>query len=508
MEPSAMEPSARMEAFLERVRPVIDLQRAAALLDWDQNTYMPPGGAEARAEQLGTLIALAHERLVSDETLQALEALEAEVRGAPNDSLEAALVRVARREVDQMRKLPSSLMASLTRAASLAQNAWVKARAEARFDLFQPHLEQILQLTLEMAEHLGYERDPYDALLDRYEPEMTSADLDRLFDQLKAHLVPLVEAIRPKVDQVSDAVLRQPFSLEGQRMLGDEALKAMGFDLARGRLDTSAHPFTTSFAPGDVRITTRFDERNLAYALYSTIHEGGHALYEQGIPSELERTPLGNVPSLGLHESQSRLWENVVGRSREFWQFFLPVAQRLFPSQLGQATVEELYRAVNRVEPSFIRTEADEVTYNLHIFVRYELERDLVGGRLAVADLPQAWNAKMEAYLGIRPASDAQGVLQDIHWSQGSIGYFPTYTLGTVFAAQLFQQAEEENPGLREALARGDLMLLKEWLNRRMHVHGARYTLQEMARLVTGRELEAGPYLAYLEGKYRELYGL
>lgn len=475
---------------------------------WYQNTYMPPGGAEARAEQIATLTALAHERLVSDETLGALEALEEEARNAPPASLAAGVVRVARREIDQLRKVPAKLVSDLARAGSLAQNAWVQARSESRFDLFRPHLERILDLTLQLAEHLGYQEHPYDALLGRYEPTMKGAEVDRLFEELKGRLVPLVEGIRADLGRVSDQVLRQPFPRDGQFELGREALKAMGFDFQRGRIDTSAHPFTISFAPTDVRITTRFDENNLAYALYSTIHEGGHALYEQGIPLELDRTPLGEIASLGLHESQSRLWENVVGRSREFWQFFLPVAQRIFPSQLGQATVEELYRAVNRVEPSFIRTEADEVTYNLHIFVRYELERDLVSGALAVAELPEAWNAKMEAYLGIRPTNDAQGVLQDIHWSQGSIGYFPTYTLGTVFAAQLFQQAEAENPGLREAMARGELIQLKEWLNGRMHVHGARYTLQEMARLVTGRELEAGPYLTYLEGKYRELYAL
>lgn len=503
-----MERSQQMEAFLERLRPALNLNRAAMVLEWDQHTYMPPGGAEARAEQIATLTTLAHERLVSDETARALEALEEEARSAPPDSFVAGVVRVARREIDQRRKIPARLVADLARAGSLAQNAWVQARSESRFELFRPHLERILDLTLELAEHLGYQEHPYDALLGRYEPEMKRAEVDRLFEELKKRLLPLVDGIRAHLDRVSDQILRQSFPIEGQVELGRAVLKAMGFDFERGRIDTSVHPFTISFSPADVRITTRFDENNLAYALYSTIHEGGHALYEQGIPLELEPTPLGEVSSLGLHESQSRLWENVVGRSREFWRFFLPVAQRIFPSQLGPATVEDLYRAVNRVEPSFIRTEADEVTYNLHIFVRYELERDLVSGALAVAELPEAWNAKMEAYLGIRPADDAQGVLQDVHWSQGSIGYFPTYTLGTVFAAQLFEQAERENRGLREALARGELIELKEWLNRRMHVHGGRYTLQEMARLVTGRELEAGPYLSYLEGKYRELYGL
>ncbi|BAS25933.1 carboxypeptidase M32 [Limnochorda pilosa] len=503
-----MERSARLEAFLERTRPVMDLGRAAAVLGWDQNTYMPPGGAEARAEQTATLTGLVHERLVSDETVHALEALEEEVKGASPGSFAAGVARVARREIDQMRKLPGKLVSDLARASSLAQNAWVEARAQSRFDLFRPHLEHILDLTRQVAGHLGYQDHPYDALLDRFEPDMTSAQVDRLFDQLKARLVPLVEAIRPRLDRVSDAVLRQSFPRDGQFQLGNEALRAMGFDFQRGRLDTSAHPFTTSFSRNDVRITTRVDEQNLAYALYSTIHEGGHALYEQGIPEELERTPLGDIISLGLHESQSRLWENVVGRSREFWQFVLPAAQRIFPQQLGGASVEELYRAVNRVEPSFIRTEADEVTYNLHIFVRYELERDLLGGTLDVAGLPEAWNAKMEAYLGIRPPDDAKGVLQDIHWSQGSIGYFPTYTLGTVLAAQLFRQAEQEEPGLRDSIARGELVRLKEWLNRRVHAHGARYTLPEMTREITGRDLEAAPYLEYLEGKYRELYGL
>lgn len=503
-----MERSQRMEAFLEQLRPAVDLHRAVAVLEWDQNTYMPPGGAEARAELVATLSALAHQRLVSDETVRALEALEEESRGAPPASFAARVVRVARREIDQLRKVPATLVSDLARAASLAQNAWVQARSESRFELFRPHLERILDLTRQLAEHLGYQEHPYDALLGRFEPEMKRAEVDRLFDELKGRLVPLVEGLRSVLGRVSDQVLRQPFPRDGQFELGREVLKAMGFDFQRGRIDTSAHPFTIGFSPTDVRITTRFDENNLAYALYSTIHEGGHALYEQGIPPELDRTPLGDIISLGLHESQSRLWENVVGRSREFWQFLLPVARRIFPQQLGEATVEDLYRAVNRVEPSFIRTEADEVTYNLHIFVRYELERDLISGGLAVADLPEAWNAKMEEYLGIRPTNDAQGVLQDIHWSQGSIGYFPTYTLGTVFAAQLFRQAEKEHPGLKESIASGDLVRLKEWLNRQVHAHGARFTLAEMAERVTGRGLEAAPYLEYLEGKYRELYGL
>ncbi len=510
MSPSAEEvrSSSEFAELLEILGTVADLHAASAVLHWDQETQMPPGGATDRALALSTLARLGHETFVQPRVGELLARLEGRTADLPYDSFEASLVRVTRRHYQRAIKIPARLAAELAEAASLATDAWTRAKAANDFGAFAPHLERNVRLVREVADCIGYAQHRYDALLDEYEPGMTLDDIRPLFARLKDRLVPLVRAIARRAEAVDDAVLHQGYDEAGQWRLTVEVLRAIGYDFQRGRQDRSAHPFTTSFGPGDVRVTTRIDPNDFSSALYSSIHEGGHALYEQGIPEALRRTPLFDGASLGIHESQSRLWENVVGRSRAFWRFLLPKAQAIFPEQLGRADAETLYRAVNRSQPSEIRTEADEVTYNLHIFLRLELEDDLLEGRLSVADLPDAWNAKMEAYLGLRPRDDAHGVLQDIHWSHASIGYFPTYTLGNILSVQFYEQACRERPEIPDAIEHGDFAPLLSWLRERIHVHGAKLTPQELVQRVTGGPIRIEPYVAYLERKYGELYGL
>ncbi|GAB4448137.1 MAG: carboxypeptidase M32 [Anaerolineae bacterium] len=489
------------------LKDVTNLQNASALLGWDQQTYMPPGGAAARAEQTATLDRLAHELFTTDE----IGALLAELSSAgfDYDSDDAALLRVARREYNKARKLPPPLVEEMSRTFSLAHQNWQQARAEKDFSRFQDILSKIVDLNIQVAEAYGYDENIYDALLDQFEPEMKTAEVDAVFAELKAGLVPLVRAIVANRGAVDDSPLKQDFDEAAQWDFGLIPLQAIGFDSERGRQDKSAHPFTISFSVNDVRITTRVQKNSFPSSLMSTLHEAGHAIYEQGSHPALDGTLLAGGTSLGVHESQSRLWENVLGRSRPFWQFYYPQLQAFFPRQLGAVSLEQFYRAINKVEPSLIRVEADEVTYNLHIFLRFELEQDLLTGRLAVADLPAAWNAKMEAYLGLTPPDDGVGVLQDVHWSGGSMGYFPTYTLGNVLSLQFYSQTLADIPDLPEQYARGEFGALHAWFAEKIHRHGRKYTTTELIRRVTGDDgIKAGPYLAYIKQKYSEIYGL
>jgi carboxypeptidase Taq len=416
---------------------------------------------------------------------------------------------VVRRDYDQARKLPPELVEEMSRTFSLGQQIWTKARADQDFSQFQEILAKIVDLNIQKAEAYGYEDCIYDALLDEYEPGMKTAEVNRVFGELKAELVPLVKAIAGRVEAVDDSCLQQDFDESAQWDFGMIPLQAIGFDLERGRQDKSVHPFTTTFSINDVRITTRVQKDLFPSSLFSTLHEGGHALYEQNSAPELEGTLLAGGTSLGVHESQSRLWENVVGRSRQFWQFYYPRLQEFFPMQLAGVSRETFYRAINKVSPSFIRVEADEVTYNLHIFLRFELEQELVEQRLKIADLPDAWNAKMEEYLGLTPPNDALGVLQDIHWSGGSIGYFPTYTLGNVLSMQFYRQTLRDIPDLPEQFARGEFGALLAWFRDKIHRHGRKFTANELVERVTGaKSIEAGPYLTYIRQKFSDIYGL
>jgi carboxypeptidase Taq len=498
----------KFETLRDRLAEIHDFQTAAAVLGWDQQTYMPPGGTETRAMQLTTLAKTIHQRFTSDEIGQLLEDLETELKDLEYDSFEASLVRVTRREYGRQRKLPPKLVAEMAKARSLGHAAWEKARAVSDFGMFQPHLETIVDLVIQQAEALGYQDRRYDALLDRYEPGMKTAQVEVLFDEMKAGLVPMVQAIAERKGAVDDSILTQDFDEARQWDLGLEIIKRIGFDLERGRQDRAAHPFTSGFSPGDVRLTTRVFRNQFKPALFATIHEMGHGTYEQGYDRSLDRTPLSNAASLGVHESQSRMWENVVGRSRGFWAFWLPRLKEYFPAQLEGVNLETFYRAINRVEPSLIRVEADEVTYNLHIFLRFEIENRMLDGKVKIADLPELWNAKMEEYLGVRPPNDASGVLQDVHWSGGMIGYFPTYSLGNLLSALFYNQAVSDVPTIPAQIEQGEYAALLNWMRANIHVHGAKYTPAELVERITGKPIRTEPFLAYIRQKYARIYDL
>ena len=476
---------------------------------------MPSGGGTARADQLATLEGLAHSQLVSTETQRLLEpwvdpatGQARDAGGDPWDEPSRALLREVWRDYQRATKLPSDFVTRLARESSLAQQVWVEARAENNFKKFLPHLRTLVGLKREEAGYVGFAASPYDALIDTYEPGMTVAQITPLFAALKARLVPLLRRVLDSSVRIDDACLHQTFEPGRQMEFGKLVLTAMGYDFDRGRLDLSAHPFTTSFHPTDVRVTTRVFEQDLPSCLFSCIHEGGHGLYDQGLEPERYGTPLGDSLSLGIHESQSRLWENCVGRSLPFWRCFFPMLQQLFPNQLGAMDLERFHAAINRVQPSLIRVEADELTYNLHIMIRYEIERAVIEDGLDLAELPSLWNQKMREYLGIAPETDATGVLQDVHWSMGAFGYFPTYTLGNLYASQFYNQACLEIGNLENHIAQGQLTILTKWLNQKIHRWGRMFTVDHLVRRVTGGTLSPEPFLAYLERKYGQLYQL
>ncbi len=498
----------RWQELKYRLAEVSNLRHASAVLGWDQQTCMPSRGAPARADQLATLDKIAHERFICDEIGELLDALEPEVARLDYVSDEASLIRVARRDYDKARRVPASLVERLSRTCALGIEAWGEARAKSDFRIFQSHLEKIVDLEIELANRLGYAERIYDALLDQYEPEMTSAQVASIFADLRGELKSLARRIEANASRVDDACLSRFYDPQKQWDLGLEVIKQFGFDFTRGRQDKSLHPFTTGFSLGDVRITTRVEPNYLPSALFGTLHECGHALYDQGYKPELENTPLEGGASLGVHESQSRLWENLVGRSRGFWRHYFPHFRQQFPDALDDQDAESFYRAVNRVKPTPIRVEADEVTYNLHVMVRFDLENDLVEGKLKVADAPEAWRAKMREYLGLAPSNDAEGVLQDIHWAMGSLGYFPTYSIGNLFSVQLFERALRDDPEIPSAIERGDFRRLLDWLRLNVHQHGRKFTLDELARRVTGESLQTRSYLSYLHKKYGEIYSL
>ncbi len=507
-----------LEKLKVRLADVADLEAAAAVLGWDQETYMPPGAIQARARQLTTLARLSHEVFTDPATGELLDKAADETAGLPYDSDDASLVRVTRRERDRAMKLSADLVSRLAHATSLGQRAWQEAREESDFDAFAPHLEKILELSREKAEAFGYEDHIYDALFQEYEPGMSTAQLESVFGALRDRLVPLVAelstpsgaensagAAPPAVAQNAPPPLDREFDAQGQWAFGLRVMEDFGFDFERGRQDRSAHPFTTAFASTDVRLTTRIQEDFLPAGLFGTLHECGHGLYEQGVSPDLARTPLAGGASLGVHESQSRLWEILVGRSRTFWRRYFPLLAEQFPGVLSDIDVDTFYVAANTVCPSLIRVEADEVTYNLHIMLRFELEKDLLEQRLGVADLPDAWNAGMEANLGIIPDSDANGVLQDIHWSMGAIGYFPTYTLGNLMSAQIFERAAADIANLDDKIGRGEFGDLLYWLQDNIYRHGAKFDAAELLQRIGCGDLSADPWLDYVETKYREL---
>ena len=496
-----------VEQLKEHLAEIADLRRASAVLGWDQQTYMPPGGGKHRAQQLATLSRIVHERFTSETTLRLLDAAEPEVAALPETDDDRCLVRIVRLDYERARRLPNDFVANRARDAAISNQVWREARRANDFASFRPHLAKMVDYARQTAEYYGYQEHPYDALLDDYDRGLTTAEVRRIFDVLRPAQVELLRAIRERPEPRTDFLYRDyPEAAQAEFSLAVAA--DFGYDLSRGRLDVSPHPFATSFGRDDVRITTRYDRHFLPQAVFAVFHETGHALYEQNVSPTLDRTPLARGCSNVVHESQSRLWENVIGRSESFWRIYFPRLRERFPAALADVSAEEFYRAVNRVQPSLIRVEADEVTYNLHIMLRFELEVALIDGALDVAELPEAWAARMKEYVGIVPPDDRDGVLQDTHWSSGSIGYFPTYALGNVLAAQVYATALEQRPEIGPALAEGEFAPLLDWLRERIYHHGRKFLPQELVRQATGRALEPGPYLAYLRRKFGALYGL
>jgi len=494
--------------LLEQLGEMIDLQEAAALLAWDQETYMPPGAAQSRAMQLATLSKLAHIKFTSDEIGYLIETLKPELPSLDPDSDEACIVKNVSREFDKQRKVPSDWVAEFSKATSLAQESWKKAKGDSNFSKFEPDLTKVLDLRRQYTEFFSPYDHIYDPLLDDFEPGMKTINVRQVFEDLRPKQVELVQAIIDSPLQVDDTILHQNFDEQKQWDFGIDVAKAFGFDFNRGRQDKSAHPFTTSFSRDDVRITTRIVPDFFSTGLFGTLHETGHGLYEQGAHANLTRTPVAAGASLAIHESQSRMWENLVGRSLPFWDGFYPRLKEYFPSQLGDIDLETFYRAINKVERSLIRIEADEATYNLHIMLRFELELALIEGNFEVSDLPDAWNTKMDEYLGITPTTDADGVLQDIHWSVGIFGYFSTYTLGNLVASMFWEKILEDIPDLESHFEVGKFDRLLAWLEENILQHGAKYEPADLIKRVTGSELTAEPYVRYLKSKFGDIYQL
>jgi carboxypeptidase Taq len=499
---------AKLDKFRELLGEIYDLNAAVAVLGWDQQTYMPEGGSPARALQLSTLSMIAHDKFVGDEFGAALEAARLEAVGLDPDSDEVRIVARVQREFEKQRKVSSEWVGEFSRVTALAHPVWQKARAESDFAQFRPALEAVVKLRRAYVDFFRPYEHVYDPLLDDFEPRLTTAEVKAVFTQLRQEQVALVRAIADRGRPVDDSILHRPYDVQKQWDFGVEVAKKMGFDFERGRQDKSTHPFTTAFSIDDVRITTRFDPDYIASALFSTMHESGHALYEQGVSHSLARTPLATGASYAIHESQSRMWENFVGRSHAFWVAFFPRLQQAFPENLHGARLDDFYRAINKVEPSLIRVEADEATYNLHIMLRFEIEIALMEDSLSVADLPGVWNARMQEYLGLTPPNDALGVLQDIHWSGGSLGYFPTYALGNLVAAQLWEKAVKDIPDLERQIEKGKFEGLLAWLRENVHRHGGKFEPMDLLKRVTGHALTPEPYIRYLKAKFSQIYGL
>ena len=486
---------------------VVDLQRAASLLEWDEQVYMPPGGASVHGEMVATIRKTAHQKLTSDEVGRLLDLAEDRLPELASDSDEFRIVKVTAHDYRKAIRVPAEFVAEQAQAVSAAQHAWIEARSRSDFAHFEPHLTKIIDLKRRYIAFFPQTEHPYDVLVDDFEPGITAKELQAIFAVLRPRQVDLIRRIaeRPQVD---DAFLRLEYPEREMWAFGEEVITAFGFDWTRGRQDKSVHPFATGIGPDDVRITTRVVEREPLSLLFGTTHETGHALYEQGIDPRYRRTVLGDGASLGVHESQSRLWENLVGRSRPFWEHFFPALQKRFPSQLSGVTLDGFYRGINKVEPSLIRVEADEATYNLHIMLRVEMEMAMLSGDLRTRDLPELWKSRMQEYLGLVPDTDATGILQDIHWSIGAMGYFGTYTLGNLISAQLWSAFEQAHPDRDEQIRRGDFSSLLAWLRTNVHRFGRKFEPQELVERVTGSRIDPEPYLRYLERKYEDVYSL
>ncbi len=493
--------SSPLQALKDRLQDVNALDAATAVMDWDQQTFMPKEGAAARGEHVGRLSRMRHELFTDEQTRRLLESAKSEASGEED----ASMIRVVSRDLDLATKLPAELVAEKSKLGSDAQEVWVEARSKNDFKHFAPYLERMVEIVRKEAKYLGYKEHIYDALLDQYEEGATTAEVRAMFDEIRGPQVELIQQIQA-LPETDDSWLYGTWDQSKQRAFTERIIKAIGFDMDRGRQDTAPHPFCTNFSVDDVRLTTRFKDY-LGSAIFGSLHEAGHGMYEQGSPAHFDRTPLCGGVSMGVHESQSRTWENIIGRSRAFWQFFYPELQSEFP-ELKNRPLDEFLKAINKVKPSLIRVEADELTYNLHIMVRFEMECALVEGTLAIADVPDAWNAKYKDYLGIVPPNDSNGCLQDVHWSAGLFGYFPTYSMGNLLSYQIWNALQRDIPNTDELMARGEFKPILDWLKLKVYSQGKRYTPKELVTRVTGKPMGATDYLEGLGAKYRAIYGL
>ncbi|MFB6258906.1 MAG: carboxypeptidase M32 [Flavobacteriales bacterium] len=492
------------EALQKEMQRIADVQNAAALLMWDQETYMPAKGAAFRAQQLAALSGIAHDQFTAEEMGTRIERLDEENSLSSDQALN---VKRIREDQEKASRYGTDFVQELSKAQSEAFQAWQQAKEKDDFERFAPELERIVDLKQKEANLLGYEDHPYDALLDNFEPGLKTQKLEKVMEELREGLDPLLHAIH-SCEVPDDSVMYGNYPTDRQWDQSMEILRTMGYDMEKGRQDLSTHPFTISFSPEDVRVTTRMKENDLHEAIWSSIHEGGHALYEQGLPIDTYGLPQSEACSLSVHESQARLWENIIGRGRPFWEYFHPRLQERFPEQLGATSLDAFYQAMNVVRPGLIRTNADELSYHFHIIIRFEIEKGLIEGSIEVKDVPDQWNEKVRRYLGIEVPSDAQGCLQDIHWAHGGIGYFPTYSLGSLMSAQFYDQACKELPELEKHIAKGELLPMREWLRERIHSHGRLERPEELCERVTGDSLDPQAFLNYAREKYGKLYSL
>jgi len=500
-----------MEGKLNQLKTIqaelSDLSQVVGLLGWDQQVNMPPGAAEARGNQMATLQHLIHIKSITPEIGQLIEDLSEAAKDIDPASDDARLIKVSKRNYEKATKVPPAFTARFARVTTMAQEAWAQARTENDFSKFQPHLEKIVDLAKEFAEYFAPYDHVYDPMLDQFEPGMKTAAVKEIFDALRPQQVELIKAITDS-PQVDDSFLHQKYDEQKQWDFGVAVITKYGYDWNRGRQDKTVHPFTTEFSRNDVRITTRIDPKYIGSALFSTLHECGHGLYEQGSSPDYERSVLASGSSLAIHESQSRMYENLIGRSLPFWEHFYPQLQETFPAQLGNVDLQSFYKGINKVEPSLVRVEADEATYNMHIMLRLEIEIAIMEGSLAVKDLPEVWNTRMQEYLGVTPTNDSEGVLQDIHWSFGGIGYFSTYALGNLISAQMWEKINMDIPDLDDQIRKGEFGSLLEWLVENVHKHGKKYEPQELVERVTGAKINPAPYMRYLKSKYTSIYGI
>ncbi len=496
------------DELIGELKKISTLASCEGVLGWDHQVYMPPGGAAFRAEQTSLLAGLVHEKFTDPKIGEWLRVIEGSDLIKDPDSIEAANIREIRHSYDKETKLPKKLVEEFNKTTALAHNEWAQARKQIDFRKFESWLVKIVDLCRQKAEAYGYEGEPYNALMDNYEPGATVEEVASVFEKLRNDLVELLKKIQASSQKPDDSIVNRNYDIDKQALFGEMVASAMGYNFNEGRLDIATHPFTTGLGPGDTRITTRYNPRRINDALFGTIHEAGHALYEMGLDKKNHYgTPAGESASLGIHESQSRMWENLVGRSRPFWRYFFPIAQRIFRESLQHVALDEFYGAINYVAPSYIRVEADEVTYNLHILLRFELERAILNGDIKAGDIPGEWNSRFEKYFGIKVDHDANGCLQDVHWSSGYLGYFPTYTLGNIYSAQFFEKARKDIPDLEKRFEGGNFLILREWLRENIHQHGLRWRANDLCLRVTGSRMSHEPLIAYMNKKFGEIYG-